>query len=108
MVLVVDYVSPFNILSMSNFELSERLRLFLSIAVQGRCSFIGSKCPVSIRKRYTFSQVIVIYPEAQYQFFTGSEVHRVFSLAVALGLTCYVSCRGGVPVIEIYDYIKKY
>lgn len=92
--------------SMSNFELSSRLRLFLSIAVQGRCSFIGSKCPVSICKRYTFSQDIVIFPEAQYQFFTGSEVHRVFSLADTLGLTCYVSCRSGVPVIEISDYIK--
>lgn len=92
---------------MSNFELSSRLRLFLSIAVQGRCSFIGSRCPVSILQRYTFSQDIVIYPEAQYQFFTGREVHSVFTLADALGLACYVSCRSGVPVIEISDYIKN-
>lgn len=98
---------PLNIVIMkSNFELSGRLRLFLSIAVQGRCSFVGSKCPVSICRRYAFSQDIVIFPEAQYQFFTGSEVHRVISLADALGLTCYVSSKCGVPVIEISDYIK--
>ena len=49
-------VSHFNILSMSNFELSSRLRLFLSIAVQGRCSFIGSKnvYPVSGRGKSAY------------------------------------------------------
>jgi len=106
MVLVVDYVLPFNILSMSNFELSSRLRLFLSIAVQSRSFFIGSKCPVSIRQRYTFSQDIVIFPEAQYQFFSGVELQRIISLAEVLGLSFYVSVECGVPVIEITDYIK--
>lgn len=89
---------------MSNFELSSRLRLFLSIAVQGRCSFIGSKCPVSIRKRYTFSQSLVIYPESDYSFFTANEVMSFISLANDFNLDAFVETENGVAVIKISDY----
>lgn len=89
---------------MSNFELSSKLRLFLSLSAENLLNSLGEKLPVSIRKRYSCSQTMVIFPEAEYQFFVRSEMTRLFSLADVLGLDAIVSCENGVPVIEITDY----
>lgn len=89
---------------MSNFELSAKLRLFLSLAADRGSVKVGVKCPVSVRKRYRFAQTIVIYPEAEYNFFTWREVQGCFSVVDVLGLDCCVSVENGLPVLEISDY----
>lgn len=89
---------------MSNFKLSEKLRLFISLAAERRNHDVGVRCPVSIRKRYSFSQKIIIYPEADYQFFVHSKIMRILSLADTLGLESFVCSENGLPVIEICEY----
>ena len=96
---------PLNILVMNkNFELSKKLRMYLYIACNRRSLTLGEKCPVSIRKRYTWSQSIVIYPEADYDFFLSREVMRYLSLAESLCLDSSIDVENGLPVITISDY----
>ena len=87
-----------------NFKLSEKLKLFLSIGSNYRVLKLGKKLPVSIRKRYSFSQNIVIYPESDYDFFTCNEVTCFLSLAKGLDLDASITIENGLPVIEITDY----
>lgn len=88
----------------ANFKLSERLRLFVQVAANYKSLTLGDKLPLSIRKQYSWSQTIVIYPESDYDFFTGREVMRILSLAESLNLDSAMSTENGVPVIEITDY----
>ena len=88
----------------SNFELSRKLRMFLNVACDYRSLTLGDRCPVSIRRRYSWSQSIVIYPEADYDFFTSKEVMRYLSLAESLCLDCSVDVENGLPIITISDY----
>lgn len=93
---------------MSDFELSAKLRLYLQLAIENHCPDIGVKCPVSVRKRYSWSQSMVIYPEAGFQFFSYSEVWRYITLANSLGLESFVSSENGLPVIEITENFKNW
>lgn len=86
-----------------NFVLSEKLRLFLSIGSRYRVMTLGDRLPVSIRRRYSFSQSIYIYPESDYDFFLMNEVMCFISLAKGLELNAYVTIENGVPVIEVTD-----
>lgn len=88
----------------NRFELSKSLRLFLSLGSNHKFLRLGQKFPVSIRRRYTFSQSIVIYQESDYDFFTSREIQRLMSLAESLELDFSVTAENGVPVIEITDY----
>lgn len=88
----------------NNFELSDKLRLYFSIAAGMRHPYLGFRFPVSIRKRYSFSQKMVIYPESGHQLFTSREVMYFLSLADSLELVPFVSSENGVPVIEISDF----
>lgn len=90
-----------------NFELSKKLRMYLDIACNWRSLTLGEKCPLSIRKRYTWSQSIIIYPEADYDFFLSREAMRYLSLAVVLGLDSSIDVENGLPVITISDYNVK-
>ena len=92
---------------MSNFDLSEKLRLFLQLATGFDYHYIGIKCPVSIRRRYAFSQRLVIYPENEYDFFTSWEIATTLELVNALGLTVMVSGENGLPILEVTDYYKN-
>lgn len=87
-----------------NFVLSEKLRMFLSVGSNYRVLTLGDRLPVSIRKRYRFSQSIVIYPETDYDFFMMNEVLCFISLAKVLELHATVTIENGVPVIEVSDY----
>lgn len=87
-----------------NFVLSEKLRLFLSLGSNHKFLILGDRFPVSVRKRYSFSQTIMIYQESGFDFFTARELHYFISLAHCLSLTFYVTVENGVPVIEITDY----
>lgn len=87
-----------------NFVLSEKLRLFLSIGSRYRGLTLGDRLPVSIRRRYYFSQSIYIYPESDYAFFSYNEVMCFLSLAKGLELDASVTIENGVPVIEVSDY----
>lgn len=89
---------------MSNFELSERLRLFVQVACNYKSLTLGDKCPVSIRRRYSWSQSIVIYPVDGYDFFTSNEVICYLTLAEGLRLNSSVDIENGFPVITISDY----
>lgn len=86
------------------FVLTAMLRLFLSIGSNYRVLTLGDRLPVSIRKRYSYSQTIVIYPESDYDFFLSNEVTCYLSLAKSLNLDASISVENGVPVIEISDY----
>ena len=86
------------------FELTERLRMFLSVGSNYRVMTLGNRLPVSIRRRYRFSQSIVIYPESDYDFFLMNEMMSVISLAKSLELDASVAIENGVPVIEVSDY----
>lgn len=87
-----------------NFVLSEKLRLFLSLGSNHKFLRLGKKLPVSIRRRYTFSQSIVVYQERGYDFFTACEIQHLMSLVDSLVLDFSVTAENGVPVIEITDY----
>ena len=87
-----------------NFVLSEKLRLFLSLGSSHKFLRLGNRFPVSIRKRYTFSQTIVIYQEFDYGFFTAREIRYLMLLADTLDLDLAVSVENGLPVVEITDY----
>lgn len=87
-----------------NFVLSEKLRLFLSFGSGHKFLRLGDKFPVSIRKRYTFSQTIVIYQEFDYDFFTAREIRYLMLLADSLDLDFSVTIENGLPVVEITDY----
>lgn len=87
-----------------NFVFSERLKLFLSLGSSHKFFRLGDNFPVSIRKRYSFSQTIMIYQESGCDFFTIRELSYFMSLADSLELAFYVTVENGVPVIEITDY----
>lgn len=87
-----------------NFVLSERLKLFLQVACNYKCLTLGERFPVSIRRSYTYSQSIYIYPESDYSFFTYNEVMCFMSLAKGLNLESFVEIENGVAVIKISDY----
>ena len=91
----------------SNFELSEKLRLYLQVACDYRSLTLGVRCPVSIRRRYSLSQSIVIYPEADYDFFTSNEAVCYLSLAKNLCLDSTIDVEDGMPIITITDYSIK-
>ena len=90
-----------------NFKLSGKLKLFVQVATGYKAFTLGYKFPVSIRRRYSFSQSIVIYPESGYSYFTSNEVMCFVSLAKGLELDSFVQTENGVPVIEITDYSLK-
>lgn len=87
-----------------NFVLSEKLRMFLSEGSDYRVKTLGEKFPVSIRKSYTYSQSIYIYPEGDYSFFTANEVICFMTLAKDLDLDSFVKTENGVVVIEVSDF----
>lgn len=87
-----------------NFELSERLKLFLHVGCNYGVLTLGDRYPVSIRKSYTYSQSIFIYPARDYSFFTDNEVMCFISLAHGLNLDAFIRTENGVPVIRITDY----
>lgn len=91
----------------SNFELSVKLRMYLDVACNYKSFALGNRCPVSIRRRYSWSQSIVIYPEADYDFFTSKEVMRYLSLAESLCLDSSIDVENGLPIITISDYSIK-
>lgn len=91
----------------TNFELSKKLRMFLDVACNYKSLTLGEKCPVSIRRRYSWSQSMVIYPEADYNFFTSREIMRYLSLAEGLCLDASIDVENGLPVITISDYSIK-
>ena len=96
---------PLNSLVMNkNFKLSEKLRMYLNIACNYKSLTLGNRCPVSIRRRYSWSQSIVIYPEAGYNFFLSREVMRYFTLAESLCLDSSIDVENGLPIITISDY----
>lgn len=96
---------PLNIMIMkSNFELSEKLKLYLMVACNYKSLTLGVRCPVSIRRRYSLSQSLIIYPEADWDFFTSKEVMRYLSLAESLCLDSSVDVENGLPIITISDY----
>lgn len=86
------------------FELSKKLRLYLQVACNYRSLTLGNRCPVSIRRQYSLSQSIVIYPEADYDFFTSKEVMCYLSLAESLCLDSSIDVENGLPIITISDY----
>lgn len=99
---------PLNSLVMNkNFKLSEKLRLYLQVACNYKSMTLGVRCPVSIRRQYSWSQSIVIYPEADYDFFTSNEVMCYLSLAKGLCLDASIDVENGLPVITISDYSIK-
>lgn len=87
-----------------NFVLSEKLRLYLSIGSSHKFLTLGVRFPVSIRRRYTFTQSIVIYQEFNYDFFTAREIRYLMSIAVSLDLDFSITVENGLPVVEITDY----
>lgn len=85
------------------FSLSGKLRLFLSLGSSNKLLRLGNKLPVSIRRRFTFSQTIMLYPESDYGFFSAYEISNLMSMVDVLGLSFYVCAENGVPIIEISD-----
>lgn len=88
----------------ANFELSEKLRLFVQVGSSYLYLTLGVNFPVSIRRRYSWSQSIVIYPAAGYNFFMNNEVMCFLSLAKGLSLDSSVDVENGLPVITVTDY----
>ena len=91
---------------MANFNLTPVLRQFLDVSAKSSREYIGEKLYVSIRKRYLYSQTIVLFPEDSYNFMMGNEVQFVLNVAQILSLEVVVRVENGLPVIEVTDYSK--
>ena len=91
---------------MANFNLTPVLRQFLDVTAKSSREYIGEKLYVSIRKRYLYSQTIVLFPEDSYNFMMGNEVQFVLNVAQILSLEVVVRVENGLPVIEVTDYSK--
>lgn len=92
---------------MSNFELSRQLRLFLSVGSNHVYLGLGDRFPVSIRRKCLYTQVIKIYPCADWKFFSAGDIRDLIALADAFGLVLWVGAENGVPVIEIEDLVSN-
>lgn len=91
---------------MANLDLSPVLRQFLDLTAQSSRDFIGEKLYVSIRKRYQWSQTIVLFPEDGYNVLMGNEVQFILNAAQVLYLDVCVRVEDGLPVIEVTDYFR--
>lgn len=89
---------------MSDFQLSPRLREFINYSQRYFPRDLGECYPISIRKKYSFSQSILIFPDEQYDFFNGHELSRFIRVAHDIGLDLLVCSHYGVVVIEVTDY----
>lgn len=89
---------------MANLSLTPKLRQLVSVLVNAPRIGVGDKLPISIRKRFLYSQTIIIFPEDGYTFFMSTEFDRILHLAEAYSCDVLFSVRGDVPVIEITDY----
>lgn len=89
----------------SNFELTPGLRQFVDIATSYPFLTLGAKYPFSIRRRGYTSQSIYIYPNGDYQIFTGIEIMCFMSLANALRLTFCFRSHNGMVVMEVIDWL---
>ena len=91
---------------MANFNLTPALRQFLDVTARSSREYIGEKLYVSIRKRYQWSQTIVLFPEDGYDFLMGNEVQFILSAAQVLYLYVCVRVENGLPVIEVTEYFN--
>lgn len=91
-------------LVMANFNLTPALRQFLNVTANSSREYIGEKLYVSIRRRYTWSQTIVLFPEDGYNFMMGCEVQHIINAADVLNLDVCIRVKENLPVIEVTDY----
>lgn len=91
---------------MANFDLSPVLRQFLDVTARSSREYIGEKLYISIRRRYQWSQSLVLYPEDGYNFMTMHEVQFILNAAQVLYLYVCVRVENGLPVIEVTEYFK--
>lgn len=91
---------------MANFDLSPVLRQFLDLTARSSREFIGKELYVSIRRRYQWSQSLVLYPEDGYNFMTMHEVQFILNAANVLYLSFSFRVENGLPVIEVTEYFK--
>ena len=91
---------------MANFNLTPALRQFLDVTAKSSRDYVGEKLYVSIRKRYQWSQTIVLFPEDGYNFLMGNEVQFILNAAQVLYLDVCVRVENGLPVIEVTDYFR--
>ena len=89
---------------MSNFQLSPRLREFINYSQRCFPRDLGDRYPMSIRKKYSFSQTILIFPDEEYNFFMGSELSRFIRIANDMRLDVCVCTLYGIVVVEVTDY----
>lgn len=89
---------------MANFDLTPALRQFLNVTANSSRMYIGEKLYVSIRRRYTCSQAIVLFPENGYRFMMGCEVQHILNVADVLNLDVCFKVKENLPVLEITDY----
>ncbi len=86
---------------MANFELLPALRQFVDVLVNVSRPLVGDKLPISIRKRYSTSQTIVIFPEDGYNFFISYELDRILTVAEVFNCSVTITVCGDVPTIEV-------
>lgn len=89
---------------MKDFSLSQKLAQFVAIGSSSLLLGLGEKYPISIRRKYSFSQSICIFPDSGYNFFMANEIVRLNALANVLDLECVVYPHGSVVCVEITDY----
>lgn len=89
---------------MSDLQLSPRLREFINYSQRFFPCDLGERYPISIRKKYSFSQSILIFPDEGYNFFMGSELSRFISIANDMRLNLCVCPHYDIVVIEVTDY----
>lgn len=89
---------------MVDFSLSPKLAQFVAIGSSSLLFGLGERYPISIRRKYSFSQTICLFPDSDFNFFTGSEVVRLYELAHVLELDFIVYPHGSVVCVEITDY----
>ena len=89
---------------MSNFQLSPKLREFINYCQRYFPRDLGDRYPISIRKKSSLSQTILIFPDEQYDFFMGSELSRFIRVAHDMGLEMLVCSHYGIVVVEVTEY----
>ena len=89
---------------MADFSLSPKLAQFVAIGCSWSYLELGKMYPISIRRKYTFSQTLCIFPNSDFNFFMAREVVRIYEVAKVLDLDCVVCPHGSVVCVEVTDY----
>lgn len=99
-------VLPFNfMLVMADFSLIPQLRQLVDVLVSAPNCKVGDGLPISIWRRFSYSQTIVIFPEDGYNFFMPTEINCILAFVEIYKCSAIITAIGDIPVVKITAYL---